>query len=219
MKRGVILFGFIVAFAKLSNAQEVWGDTTDQPTLVQFSGVVVSTDSLNPVAFANVYDKTTLRGVMADVYGYFSFVAKTGDTIMFSAVGFKKSHYIVPLEPDHVIYPIIQTLEPDTIVLQETFVYPWPTKEQFADAFVNLEIPDDDLQRAYANLTPQAMIQLAENMTMDASQNYKWTMNQKSAQLYYAGQAPPMNIFSPIAWTQFIQAWKNGDFKKKDDDY
>jgi len=30
------------------------------------------------------------------------------------------------------------------------------------------------------------------------------------------GQVPPQNIFNPIAWAEFIQAWKRGDFKRKD---
>jgi hypothetical protein len=31
----------------------------------------------------------------------------------------------------------------------------------------------------------------------------------------YAGQVPPMNIFNPVAWAEFIQAWKRGDYKRK----
>ena len=31
----------------------------------------------------------------------------------------------------------------------------------------------------------------------------------------YQGQTPPMNIFNPAAWADFIQAWKRGDFKNK----
>jgi len=60
-----------------------------QPNLVQFSGVVV-TDSLLPVPFTNILVKNTYRGTMSDVYGYFSFVAQEGDTILFSAVGFQR---------------------------------------------------------------------------------------------------------------------------------
>jgi hypothetical protein len=37
-----------------------------------------------------------------------------------------------------------------------------------------------------------------------------------TAQKYtYQGQVPPQNIFNPMAWAEFIQAWKRGDFKKK----
>jgi hypothetical protein len=50
---------------------------------------------------------------------------------------------------------------------------------------------------------------------MDGSLNYKYAMQQWQSKLYYAGQAPPISILNPIAWAQFIRAWKNGEFKKK----
>jgi len=31
----------------------------------------------------------------------------------------------------------------------------------------------------------------------------------------YAGQAPPINLFNPFAWNEFVKAWKRGDFKNK----
>ena len=33
--------------------------------------------------------------------------------------------------------------------------------------------------------------------------------------IYYAGQLPPNNLLNPIAWSKFIQQWKDGYFKKK----
>jgi len=44
-------------------------------------------------------------------------------------------------------------------------------------------------------------------------ETFKYSMQEYQQQIYYAGQAPPMNIFNPVAWGQFIQAWKRGDFK------
>jgi hypothetical protein len=46
----------------------------------------------------------------------------------------------------------------------------------------------------------------------EASNQY---MRQRSNKLYYSGQVAPMNIFNPFAWSEFIKAWKRGDFKKK----
>ena len=59
--------------------------------LVQLSGVLVSADSLDLVSYASIIDKTTRKGTMADYYGYFSFVTKPGDTILFNSFGFKSS--------------------------------------------------------------------------------------------------------------------------------
>ena len=52
--------------------------------LVQFSGIVVTADSLKPVPYTNIAIKNTWRGTIADYYGYFSFVAFKSDTIIFS---------------------------------------------------------------------------------------------------------------------------------------
>jgi len=40
-------------------------------------------------------------------------------------------------------------------------------------------------------------------------------LTQQAAKTYYNGQIPPMNIFNPFAWNEFIKSWKRGDYKKK----
>ncbi|MBK6839366.1 MAG: hypothetical protein IPG90_14770 [Bacteroidetes bacterium] len=44
--------------------------------LVQFSGIVVTSDSLNPVPYTSIMIRNTYRGTVGDYYGFFSFVAK-----------------------------------------------------------------------------------------------------------------------------------------------
>jgi hypothetical protein len=29
------------------------------------------------------------------------------------------------------------------------------------------------------------------------------------------GQTPVNNLFNPVAWSQFVEAWKKGDLKRK----
>ena len=183
--------------------------------LIQFSGVVVSGDSLRPVPFTSIMIKNTSRGTVADYYGFFSFVAKIKDTIEFTSMGYKRSHYLIPdtLKGNH--YSLIQMLSGDTILLRETVIYPWPTQEQFREAFLKLNIPDDDLERAKKNLERADMKERMNSKGMDGSLNYKYAMQQKQSQLYYVGQYAPNNLLNPIAWAKFIQAWQNGDFKKK----
>src|SRR5689334_3221766 len=94
--------------------------------LIQFSGIVVESDSLHPVPFAKVIIKSSGRGTFSDYYGYFSFVAQKKDTIVFSALGFKKSHYIIPDTLSGNKYSLIQTMSADTITLRTFVIYPWP---------------------------------------------------------------------------------------------
>jgi len=93
--------------------------------------------------------------------------------------------------------------------------YPWPTKEQFKQAFLELDIPDDDLAIARKNLDKEKLRQKGENMRMSASMNYRNVMDRRHSKLYYAGQMQPISILNPFAWAKFIKAWRDGKFKKK----
>lgn len=183
--------------------------------LVQFSGVVVNNDSLTPIPFVNVMIKNTYRGTSTDFYGFFSFVAQKKDTIVFSCLGYKPAMYVVPDSLQEKRYSIIQILFSDTINLDEVFVYPFPSREEFKEAFMHLQIPNDDYQRALYNLDRQRLLDRMEFFPMDGGMNYHYQMQQYQNKIYHAGQAPPMQILNPLAWAQFIEAWKRGDFKKK----
>jgi hypothetical protein len=184
--------------------------------LVQFSGAVVTGDSLHPVSFTHIIDHNTHFGTISDYYGYFSFVARKGDTITFSAIGFKKAMFIIPDTIQNNRYTMFQVMANDTIYLNETVIYPWPTKEQFKEAFLNLDIPDDDLEIARQNLERYELYVRAEAMPMDGSMNYRNYIDQTVDKLYYAGQTQPISLLNPFAWAQFIKAWQDGKFKRKD---
>ncbi len=188
---------------------------TNEQKLVQFSGVIVNGDSLKPVPYANIIVKQTHRGTMSDYFGFFSFVAHAGDTIVFSALGYKKARFIIPDSLSDSKYSLIQVLTNDTIFLKETVIYPWPTREQFKEAFLRIRIPDDDMDRALRNLQRAEMKERMEETRMDGSMNFKYAMQQQTSRLYYAGQLPPNNLLNPLAWSKFIEAWQNGDFKRK----
>jgi hypothetical protein len=197
-------------------AQEKDGLTQkEKERLVQFSGVVVTADSLRPVPFTNIVVWQTHWGTVADFYGYFSFIARPGDSVLFTSVGFKKSHYVIPDTLTRTRYSLIKTMTADTIMLDETVIYPWPTKEQFKEAFVKMDIPDDDLERARINLERAEMKERAMSMQMDGSQNYKNYMQWQNYRNYYIGQTQPISILDPFAWAQFFKAWKEGKFKRQ----
>jgi hypothetical protein len=183
--------------------------------LVQFSGAVVTSDSLRPVSFTHIIDRNTGFGTISDFYGYFSFVARKGDTIVFSAIGFKKSMFIIPDTMHSNRYTMFQVMTADTVYLSETVIYPWPTQEQFKEAFLSLEVPDDDIEIARRNLERYELYVRAEAMPMDGSMNYRNYIDQTVDKLYYAGQTQPISLLNPFAWAQFIEAWKEGKFKRK----
>ena len=193
----------------------LWAQEEDA-NLIQFSGVVVTMDSLSPVPFATIMVKNTSRGTVSDYYGYFSFVAQANDTLIFSSVGFKDSDFVVPDDLEGNRYSLIHSMLQDTVELDEVEIYPWPTPAQFKEAFLALDLPDDDIEIMRRNLSADLMAEKAVAMPMNGSLNFKFENQQRANQLYFTGQYRPNNLLNPIAWAQFIQAWKRGDFKKKD---
>ncbi len=212
MFRKITISAFIIFFMAFSfkiKAQE------KEDELIQFSGVVVTADSIQPVPFTNIIIANTNKGTTSDFYGYFSFVANKLDTIVFSSVGFKRDTFLIPDTINAKRYSLIQVMTRDTVMLAETVIYPWPTIEQFKEAFLNLEIPDDDLEIARKNLDKEELQMRAESYRMDGSMNYKNYMYKETRKLYYAGQTQPISILNPFAWYQFIKAWREGKFKRK----
>ena len=183
--------------------------------LVQFSGIVVSGDSLDPVSYASITIKGNKKGILSDYNGFFSFVANCGETVYFNAFGYKPASYKIPDSLELSRYSWIQVLTADTIYLSEAVIVPWPTKEQFARNFVSIVIPNDDQQRAEKNLNLAIMKEKYQNYPMDGAMNYRNFIEQQVAQNYYNGQYRPNNLLNPFAWAQFVKAWKEGKFKKK----
>ena len=189
---------------------------TPKRKVIQFSGVIVSGDSLQPVPYTNIMTKGTFRGTVSDYYGFFSFVAMKGDTIDFQYVGFKTSSYLIPDSLDEQHYSIIQVLVRDTINLKEAIVYPWPTKEEFKRAFIALKLSDDDLKRAQRNFELASLKEVQAQVLYDGGLNYQMSLQQRQTQLYSQGQFPSITLLNPLAWAAFIQAWKDGAYKKKE---
>jgi hypothetical protein len=184
--------------------------------VMQFSGLVVTGDSLKPVPFTTIWIKNTRRGTISDFQGFFSISVRENDTLRFTSIGFKEVNYVVPDTLTFNRYSAIQLMSQDTIYLSETIIYPWPTREQFRYAFLNTDIPDDDYDRAMRNLERAEMKERTLKMPMDGYANFRHMNDQHAQRLYYAGQRPPQRIFDPFAWGQFFQAWREGKFKRND---
>jgi hypothetical protein len=193
----------------LMNAQE------NNENLVQFSGITITSDSLNAVPYTKITIKKTNRGTTSDVMGYFSFVAHKNDTILFNALGFKPASFIIPDTITKSRYSLIQLMTGDTLTFPAAYIFPWPTLDDFKRAFLNAKVQDDDLDRARKNLDPEQIMIRVRDYPMDASMNYNNYIENQTSKLYYFGQQQPFNIFNPFAWAKFIKAWKDGEFKRK----
>src|SRR3569832_1077583 len=183
MKKYLFIIVFLAGVQAFAQKQQ-------KNDLVQFSGVVVTSDSLKPIPFVSIIVKNTSRGAISDYYGFFSFVAKMKDTLEFIALGYKRAEFRVPDTITDNRCSLIQILQADTIQLKEAVVYPWPTIEQFKEAFLALRVPDDDMERAMLNLNPKRLNYLAQNLAMDGSMYFKNQMSFQQSRIYYAGKVP-----------------------------
>ena len=95
MRNILLIFLFAVGF-----------NTFAQDKSVQFTGILVSTDSLLTIPFANILIKNNKKGTISDFYGYFSLVANKGDTII------TNSHSIV--FPEGISIGTITSFKKDT---------------------------------------------------------------------------------------------------------
>lgn len=184
-------------------------------SLIQLSGVVVSSESVEPLPYTTIFDKTRRRGVIADYYGYFSMVVLPGDTLYFSYYGYKTSTYIVPDTLKEDRYSMIHIMQVDTLNLPAVTVYPWPSREDFARAFLEMKPYDDALRRAQRQLSGESLAFVAARLEGDASQSYAYARNQYYTQLYTNGQLPVNNLLNPYSWAKLIKDWKEGKLARE----
>jgi hypothetical protein len=207
-----VLLTMSAGFGQYTNNSE----DTLRNRLVQLTGIVLGSDSLNNLPFTTVYDKTTQRGTITDYYGYFALVAHPGDTLIFRQLGYKPTSYIVPMDIPIFGNALIQLMDVDTLYTKPVNVYPWPSREEFAYAFVNLELEnEDEIRRAQRLLSGESLNQIAMRVQGDAGLAFSALEQQRLSQLYTRGQIPANNLFNPVAWMQFVDAWKAGKLRRE----
>jgi hypothetical protein len=199
----ILLIIGIFAFSLNSYSQE--------KDLIQYTGRVFN-EYVQPLSFAHIIITNRGVGTISDKEGKFSFVVMPNDTIVFSSLGYKSARVIIPDTLNTKFYTRDVLIQADTIMIAELEIYPWKDYEEFKEAFVNLELPEDDMVRAQRNI---ALIKQQLDITTEPlpSANYRYMMDQNTWKSFNRGTYPTYQIFNVVAWTKFFEALKNGDFK------
>lgn len=177
--------------------------------------MVMTADSLMALPAASVTIKGQRRGTLTNNQGVFSIAALKGDVIEFSYVGFQSKEIIIPKNLDKKEYSIIQLLVMDTTYLPATIIKAIPTREQFERDFLSANIDDDAIEIARKNTDVAKRRVLEQSLPFDGRESVNFNLAKQAQQYYWKGQMPPIQVFNPGAWIEFINAWKRGDFKKK----
>lgn len=188
-------------------------------SVVQLYGVVMTADSLKGLPAVSIVVWGQNRGTVTNDQGVFSIVVLKGDTVEFSSIGFKPKRVKIPTTIAGNQYSLIQLMVTDTVYLAATIIRARPSKEQFERDFLKTQVPDDNLEIARRNNDASTRRALMATLPRDAREATNYYLRHEAAKYYYAGQTPPQNIFNPFAWSQFIQAWKRGDFKSSNNNY
>ena len=184
-------------------------------SVVQLYGVVMTADSLQAVQGVSIMVKGQNRGTISSDKGVFSIVVLKGDQVEFTSIGFKPQVVTIPKDLKGNQHSIIQLMVNDTVYLPATIIKPRISRQQFDRDFLKTRVPDDNIAVARANNNEAARRLLMANMPADGREASSRFMRQSAGKLYYSGQVAPMNILNPFAWSEFIKAWKRGDFRKK----
>jgi hypothetical protein len=180
----------------------------DGRDVVQFSGVVVTSDSSMGIPGVHVYVPKGGRGTVTNPYGYFSFPVLEGDSVVFSSVGFNRTSVVIPrLDRDN--YTIVVPMEEDTTYLENLDILPFPTEEMFKEAVLAMRLPNQgDISNMDRNLDPAILAEIYRNMPMDGSMNHRY-FTMLEAEYLFDGSGPrPNPLLNPFAWAEFFRSLK-----------
>jgi hypothetical protein len=183
--------------------------------IIQINGVTMTADSLRGVAGVEVIVKNKNRGVESSPSGVFTIVCYKGDTLQFSALGFRGKEYVIKKEIKGQYFSLVQLMVQDTFYLPETIIRPLPDKDHFAYAFRYWHIPNDQYEIARRNTDKYTLRALAYTLPHDGREAQAIAQQDQANKAVYYGQQPPMNILNPLAWGDFFEAWKRGDFRNQ----
>ncbi len=213
MARNIFLLIFFIFLSNIFGNESL---AQGQKKIIQLSGVVVGQDSISGVGGVHIYVPKAGRGTTSNPYGYFAMPVLQGDSIIVSAIGYRKQNFIMPGDKGESVTLFIE-LKPDTTVLPELEIFPYPTEELFKKAVLAIELPNrKDLENLDRSLDKDLLRRMYNNEPMSANMNYKYFMDQQMLSTSTKYQLPSNPLLNPFAWVKFIKAIKNGDFKKKD---
>jgi hypothetical protein len=197
-----------------ANAQMLQGGIKE---VVQFSGIIRVEVSGAPIPFSAVYTEVDVRGTIATLDGFFSFVVAKGDWVIIKSLGYKSVRVRVPENTPGLSYYRDIELPRETYTLDSITIYPLPQPHQLRQAMLNLDVPDNMVELAKKTIAKSKLEDLQFATRYDGMENYNAYVRAQVQTYYSYGQPRPIKLFDAFSWAQFIKAIKDGDFKKKGD--
>ncbi len=175
--------------------------------LIQLSGIILGEDSTSGLPGVHVYVPKAGRGTSSNPTGFFSMPVLAGDSIVISAVGYVRQHYIVPTDMNEDFLTIVVEMTTDNTFLTAVTILPFPTEEVFKQAVLALNVPmDNGIDRR--NLNAELMALMMRTTPMDGNLNYRYYMDQYNSALYNKQLGVTNPFLNPFNWARFFRDLK-----------
>ncbi|MGL1887566.1 MAG: carboxypeptidase-like regulatory domain-containing protein [Reichenbachiella sp.] len=183
-------------------------DTVNGKKIIQFTGIVLDTESEQGVPGVHIYAPKGGRGTTSNPYGYFSMAVLEGDSLIISAISFEKENFIIPTLPeDKYNFTVVISLKRDTTYLEELEVYPFPSEDLLKEAILAFQLPSQ-YNNTQRTLDQQMLNRMYRNLSMDGNNNYQYYMSQQAQAYNLKYQVNSISLLNPFAWNQFIKSLK-----------
>ncbi len=208
-----VLLIFLLLTATLSFSQN-----TDK-ALSQFSGLIYNESNNSNVPYVTIINLSNgNRAYQADYRGYFSFVLREGDTVLFKSIGYRNEVVAIPLNLSEKKYTIYLKMKPEVINLPVVTILPWANIDEFNRDFMTMKFADDDLEIAKKNVSRSAMLALMKNLPRDAGEMQAYTFQGNHYKLSnqninMRGANPLLN---PFVWGALMKQIFDGDKSRSD---
>jgi hypothetical protein len=179
-----------------------------QGKLIVVQGLI-TTSTQNPIA-ATVAVQQANSSTMANVTGRYSIVAKEGQQLLFSYLGMKNKKVRLPDSIRGTTYTLMITLDSLEDTLAEVVVGPWLNRDNLSANFLAMPSTREDVLNEIAdnNMSEEWLLELGEFLEHNAMDNTKKVLDQRISKCEEQGQLPPMNLFSPLAWSEVFRKKK-----------
>ena len=174
----------------------------------------MNTDSNTVVPYVNITNRTVRNQIYAANYkGYFSFVAHEGDTLTFTAVGYRREAIVIPRGVAEKKFTIMVRMKQEVLNLPTVRVFPWASLDDFKREFLTMKFADDDLAIAKKNVSRESLAALASELPRDGQemQSYNFQNNHTRLVNRNMNQRMANPLLSPFAWGALIQQIIQGD--------
>lgn len=131
-------FIIVLLFLLWGNAQVL------AQSAVRVTGIVVNSQTGEPVPFVHVYALSSRHGTVADDQGHFILTIEKTDTLTFSSVGYDVQHFHPDAADGKDHYEVRIQLRPRVYELDPVNVMAYPSIEQFKQDVLGVEIADEE---------------------------------------------------------------------------